>query len=58
MIMSHHVATNAVLVESPTPVQSTESFLTEHGTRYEGGRHVAEHSLLLRVIYPKFANSI
>jgi hypothetical protein len=37
MIMSHRIATNAVLVESPTPVQSIESFLTEHGTQYEGG---------------------
>jgi hypothetical protein len=53
MIMSRRVNANAVLMDSPTPIQSVDSFLNQHGDQY-----VAEHSLPLRVVFPKFKNRV
>jgi hypothetical protein len=47
------VATNAILINTPTPIQSIDLLLNQHGDQY-----VAEHSLPLRVIFPEFENSI
>jgi hypothetical protein len=53
MIMSHRVNANAILVDSPTPIQSVDSFLNQHGDQY-----ITEHSLPLRVVFPKFENGV
>jgi hypothetical protein len=53
MIMSHRVNTNAVLVDSPTPIQSVDSFLNQHSDQY-----IAEYSLPLRVVFPEFENGV
>jgi hypothetical protein len=53
MIMSRHVNANAILVDSPTPIQSVDTFLNQHGDQY-----VAEHSLPLRVVFPEFENGV
>jgi hypothetical protein len=51
--MLHHVSINTVLVDSPTPIQSVDLFLIQHGDQY-----IAEHSLPLRIVFPEFENGV
>lgn len=58
MVMSRRVSADAVLVESTYPVQTVESFLNEHGSKYTFDPIVAEHSVPLRIVFPEFANGV
>src|SRR5882672_3282251 len=58
MVTAHRIAATSVIIKPAFPVQSVESFLSEHSLHYENQPLIAEHSLPLRVVYPKFDNGV
>jgi hypothetical protein len=58
MVMSKRVSSNAVLVDPDEPIQTVESFLHEHASRYHDPPVVAATFHPLRVVYPEFDRGI